>query len=179
MPTVADALRQHAPAYLQKFADRVPLGHRKVLSYIMRCRTGQLGSVLYRCQSCQSQHWVDRACGNRHCPNCQKQKTSLWLASQTGKLLPVQHFVVTFTVPAGTAVAAARQSKDGLRRDLQGRQPNDSDVAGQSPESGQSADWILRRAAHLGTRPERLPSTRALRRAWRGSQSGRSDAGCR
>ncbi len=99
MPTVADALRQHAPAYLQKFADRVPLGHRKVLSYIMRCRTGQLGSVVYRCRSCQSQHWVDRACGNRHCPHCQQQKTSLWLARQTGKLLPVQHFVVTFTVP--------------------------------------------------------------------------------
>lgn len=99
MPTVADALRQHAPAYLQKFGKRVPLGHRKVLSYIMRCRTGELGSVVYHCRSCQSKHWIDRACGNRHCPNCQKQKTSLWLARQTDKLLPVQHFVVTFTLP--------------------------------------------------------------------------------
>ena len=99
MPTVADALRQHGPAYLQKFGTRVPLGHRKVLSYITRCRTGELGNVVYRCKSCQKKHWVGRACGNRHCPNCQKQKTSLWLAKQAEKLLPVQYFVVTFTVP--------------------------------------------------------------------------------
>jgi hypothetical protein len=99
MPTVADALRQHAPAYLRTFADRVPLGHRKVLSYIMRCGTGQLGNVIYKCKSCQQQHWVGRSCGNRHCPGCQKQKTSAWLARQSDRLLPVQHFVVTFTVP--------------------------------------------------------------------------------
>ena len=99
MPTVADALRQHLPGYLETFGDRVPLGHRKVLSAITRCRTGQLGDVIYRCTSCDKRHWVGRSCGNRHCPNCQKQKTSLWLIRQTEKLLPVQHFVVTFTVP--------------------------------------------------------------------------------
>lgn len=65
----------------------------------MRCGTGELGNAFYQCQSCQAQHWVGRACGDRHCPNCQKQKTQSWLAKQTAKLLPVQHFVVTFTVP--------------------------------------------------------------------------------
>ena len=99
MPTVADALRQHAPAYLETFGNRVPLGHRKVLSYIMRCRTGQLGNFLYRCKSCDRKHWVGRSCGNRHCPNCQQHKTSQWLDKQSEKLLPVQHFVVTVTVP--------------------------------------------------------------------------------
>jgi hypothetical protein len=49
--------------------------------------------------SCQRTHWVGRSCNNRHCPGCQKQKTQVWLAKQTDKLLPVQHFVVTFTVP--------------------------------------------------------------------------------
>ena len=97
--TVAAALRRHVPAYLKTFGDRVPLGHRKVLSYITRCRTGELGSLLYQCGVCDKQHWLGLSCGNRHCPNCQKQKTSVWLAKQTQKLLPVQHFVVTFTVP--------------------------------------------------------------------------------
>ena len=100
MPTVAEALRQHAPGYLAKYADRVPLVHRKVLSAILRCRTGQLGHVLYGCQSCEKTHWVGRSCGNRHCPNCQKQKTARWLQRQTSRLLKVQHFVVTFTVPS-------------------------------------------------------------------------------
>ena len=32
MPSVADCLRQHAPAYLKQFGDDVPIGHRKVIS---------------------------------------------------------------------------------------------------------------------------------------------------
>lgn len=97
--TVADALRTFAPAYIAKYHQRMPPHHRKVLGLITRCKTGELGNVMYRCQSCQVSHWVGRSCGNRHCPNCQKEKTQAWLAKQTSKLLPVQHFVVTFTVP--------------------------------------------------------------------------------
>lgn len=99
MSTVAAALIEHVPRYLETFGNRVPLGHRKVLSYITRCGTGELGDAFYKCTSCHKHHWIGRACGNRHCPNCQKQKTSAWLLKQTSKLLPVQQFVVTFTVP--------------------------------------------------------------------------------
>ena len=99
MPGVADAPRQHAPAYLDKYGTRVPLMHRKVLMAILRCRTGELGNLIYQCQTCSASHWVGRSCGNRHCPSCQQEKTQGWLAKQTQKLLPVEHFVVTFTVP--------------------------------------------------------------------------------
>lgn len=96
---VADALRKFAPSYIKKFQKRMPPHHRKVLGLIIRCKTGELGHAMYRCGACGDRHWVSRACGNRHCPNCQKHKTQTWLAKQTSKLLPVQHFVVTFTVP--------------------------------------------------------------------------------
>ena len=99
MPTVADCLAQHAPEYLKTFGNRVPLGHRKVLSWITRCRTGQLGHVLFECRACGKEHWAGRSCGNRHCPTCGDDKTQAWLAGQTDKLLPVHHFLVTFTVP--------------------------------------------------------------------------------
>lgn len=99
MPTVADCLAQHAPEYLKTFRRRVPLGHRKALSWITRCRTGRLGHVLLECRSCRKEHWAGRSCGNRHCPTCGADKTQAWLAKQTGKLLPVHHFLVTFTVP--------------------------------------------------------------------------------
>lgn len=98
MPGVADVIRQHAPAYLKQFGDRVPSGHRRVINAIARCRTGDLGAVLYQCDGCGRRHWVGRSCGNRHCPGCQKHKTAQWLAKQTQRLLPVQHFLVTFTV---------------------------------------------------------------------------------
>ena len=97
--TVADALRQFAPAYLAKYSQRMPPHHRKVLGLILRCKTGELGDAVYRCQDCGARHWVGRSCGNRHCPNCQKERTQAWLAKQSSRLLPVQHFVVTCTVP--------------------------------------------------------------------------------
>lgn len=99
MPSVADCLRQHAPHYLQQFGDSVPMGHRKVLSAVTRCRTGALGHVLYQCETCDNRHWAGRSCGNRHCPNCGHTKTQSWLEKQADKLLPTHYFLITFTVP--------------------------------------------------------------------------------
>ena len=115
MPTVADCLRQHAPRYLQKFGADVPLRHRKVLDLISRCRTGSLGSVLYECNGCGRRHWTGRSCGNRHCPNCQKEQTYAWLEKQTSRLLPVHHFLVTFTVPEELRSVLRSSQADGYR----------------------------------------------------------------
>lgn len=99
MPTVADALRQHGDDYLRQFGDRMPLQHRRVLSLIRRCRTGELGHLRYDCDTCRRTHWVGRSCGNRHCPNCQSDQTQNWLNDRMAELLPVPYFMVTFTVP--------------------------------------------------------------------------------
>jgi len=99
MPSVADCLRQHGEAFLLQYSDKISLQQRKVLSAISRCRTGELGHVIFACGGCQRQHWVGRSCGNRHCPSCQHEKTQKWLQKQTDRLLPVQHCLVTFTVP--------------------------------------------------------------------------------
>ena len=67
-----------------------------MLSAVARCRTGQLGHVIFECQSCGHPHWVGRSCGNRHGPTCQHQKTQQWLQKQTDRLLPGQQFVGVF-----------------------------------------------------------------------------------
>jgi len=115
MPSVADALREHAPAYLQRFGQRVPSGHRQVLAAITRCRTGQLGGVHYQCGGCGREHWVGRSCGNRHCPNCGHEKSQLWLSGQSDRLLPVPHFLLTFTVPQALRKVLRRWQADGYR----------------------------------------------------------------
>lgn len=99
MPSVADALRQHSDDYLRQFSDRMPTGHKRVLSLIRRCRTGELGHLRYQCDSCRRSHWVGRSCNNRHCPNCQIDRTQHWLHDRLSELLPVPYFMVTFTVP--------------------------------------------------------------------------------
>ena len=40
-----------------------------------------------------------RSCGHRSCPQCQNHETSLWLDRQQAKLLPVDYFMATFTLP--------------------------------------------------------------------------------
>jgi hypothetical protein len=99
--TVAQALRQHAPKFLQQLtkANR-GVAIRKAFAAIMRCRTGELGGVHWSCTRCERSHWVGRSCGNRHCPTCGHDKTQQWLERQSQKLLAgVPHFLVTFTVP--------------------------------------------------------------------------------
>ncbi|GAB5441378.1 MAG: transposase [Fuerstiella sp.] len=115
MPSVADALRAFAPAYLKRFGDDVPVGHRKVLNVITRCRTGELGSVVYECDSCGRHHWAGRSCGNRHCPSCQFDRTQAWLNKQSARLLPVPYFCVTFTVPAELRMALRAHQAEGYR----------------------------------------------------------------
>jgi hypothetical protein len=115
MPSVADCLRQHAPAYLEKFGKSVPIGHRKVIAAITRCRTGALGGVHYRCDDCDRDHWVGRSCGNRHCPNCGKEKTYAWLAKQSARLMPVHHFLITVTVPEPLRAVLRASQSDGYR----------------------------------------------------------------
>lgn len=115
MSSVADAIRQHAPAYLQQFGASVPLGHRKVIDAIRRCRTGELGHVLFQCESCRKEHWAGRSCGNRHCPTCGHTQTLRWLEKQTRKLLPVHHFLVTFTVPKELRSLLRSNQREGYR----------------------------------------------------------------
>ena len=115
MTTVADCLRRHAPEYLAKFGESVPLGHRKVLAAITRCRTGGLGGVLYQCEGCGREHWVGRSCGNRHCPTCGRDKTARWLEKQARRLLPVHHFLVTFTVPDQVRSVLRRSQHKGYK----------------------------------------------------------------
>ena len=100
MPTVADVLRRYGGQYLERFGATMPGEHKKVLHAITACRTGELGTVLYVCQSCGEIHAIGRSCGNRHCPICQHGKTKAWLEKQTDRLLPCPYFLVTFTLPA-------------------------------------------------------------------------------
>jgi Putative transposase/Transposase zinc-binding domain len=101
MPTVADVLRQHGGAYLERFGPTMPAEHKKVLRALCACRTGELGTIVYQCVSCGQTHAMGRSCGNRHCPTCQQGKAKAWLEKQTAALLPCPYFLLTFTVPQG------------------------------------------------------------------------------
>jgi hypothetical protein len=75
-------------------------GHYRALDAITRCRTPASGEVLARCSDCGQIEWHPCSCGHRSCPRCQNHEVTQWLERQREKLLPVDYFLVTFTLPA-------------------------------------------------------------------------------
>ena len=73
--------------------------HKKALFDISSCRTPIMGGQVYKCNSCKSYHYSFHSCGNRSCNNCQNNNANDWLTKNNNLLLPVNYFMVTFTLP--------------------------------------------------------------------------------
>ncbi len=99
MLEVAEIFRLHGPEYRAKFSARMLPSHRRAMQDIEQCRTPSLGGQLYFCPKCDQQRYSYHSCKNRHCPKCQNKQANQWLEEQQKLLLPVNHFLVTFTLP--------------------------------------------------------------------------------
>jgi hypothetical protein len=96
---IQELFRKQGSAYEQRFGKRMPDAHRKVIYAICNCGTGRYGNHVFECGTCGKMHSVDGSCGNRHCPTCQGGKSNEWLEKQLKKTLPVNYFMITFTIP--------------------------------------------------------------------------------
>lgn len=96
---LADIFRSHAQSYVERYGKRMLPSHRKAMRDITLCRTEALGGQAYRCEPCDRFDYSYHSCSNRHCPKCQNQKATDWLAQQSGLLLPVVYFMATVTLP--------------------------------------------------------------------------------
>ena len=106
MSVLADWLVRQAPAWLDGNRP-LPPAQRRALLAIQRCRTPELGGHLYRCSDCDETDFAYHSCHHRACPRCGGERTAEWTQKQTGRLLPVPYFLVTFTVPAEIRFAFA------------------------------------------------------------------------
>jgi hypothetical protein len=95
------SIAQH---YLTRFKSRhgaaTTTEQWSALNAILGCRTDQYEQMLLSCQNCPWQSSCYRSCGHRACNQCQNHNSTQWLERQTAKLLPVEYFMVTFTLPA-------------------------------------------------------------------------------
>ena len=99
--SVHEVLGRWAPAYLAQFGAAMPARQRAVLQRLLACRTAALGGALYYCPDCDHRHFSYHSCNDRHCPQCGGQDAQQWLEAHAALLLPVNYFLVTFTVPEG------------------------------------------------------------------------------
>lgn len=111
MVEVADIFRLHGPQYREQFGARMLPSHLRAMQDIEQCRTAARGGQLYFCQQCNEQRYSYHSCKNRHCPKCQNEQANLWLAAQQNLLLPVPHFMVTFTLPDELRAVARSNQK--------------------------------------------------------------------
>ena len=99
--SVHEVLCRWAPAYLAQFGAAMPSRQREVLQAILTCRTPARGGALHYCPNCDHRHFSYHSCNDRHCPQCGGQDGQQWLDENVPLLLPVNYFLVTFTVPEG------------------------------------------------------------------------------
>jgi Putative transposase/Transposase zinc-binding domain len=97
---VADVIRQHGAAFVERYGSILSATQRKALRDLAACRTAVLGGHVERCLDCGHERLAYNSCRNRHCPKCQALSRARWLDQQAQYLLPVEYHHVVFTLPA-------------------------------------------------------------------------------
>jgi hypothetical protein len=96
---LADIFRAAGPAYRNAYGERMLPSHRRAMHDIISCRTPALGGSLYACDACGTLAYRYHSCRNRHCPKCQEDRAQDWLKRVRARLLPCDHYLLTFTLP--------------------------------------------------------------------------------
>lgn len=94
---VAQILRQYGQQYSMQY--NMCAHQQKTMKAIIDCRTNTLGGHTDRCNHCGFEKQAYNSCHNKHCPKCQFIKQEQWVDKLKGRLLPVRHFHLVFTVP--------------------------------------------------------------------------------
>ena len=100
MIRLAEVAAAFLPQLEAGYGDRLLPGHRHALSAILRCRTEECGTAAIHCHACEHEDSFPLSCGHRACPQCQNDAVEHWLERQRAKLLPVDYYLITFTLPA-------------------------------------------------------------------------------
>jgi len=99
MIRLTEVIEAFLPALEAKYGSRLLPSHRHALDALLRCRTQAAGTAAIHCHDCESHAVFPLSCGNRFCPQCQHPAGEDWLARQRAKLLPVDYYLITFTLP--------------------------------------------------------------------------------
>lgn len=111
MGALADIVRRAGAAYVQAHAGGLLPSQRRALTDIADCRTAAMGGTVVRCDTCGATQYHYHSCRNRHCPTCQEERAQDWLARTQARLLPCDHYLLTFTLPSELRAVAQRHHR--------------------------------------------------------------------
>jgi len=111
MSTFIELLRQHHQALETQYSPQLSNDMRKAIYAMLVCKTAEQRQSLWTCDKCEYHDQTPLSCSHRNCPQCQQNTTSQWLDRQKAKRLPVQYFMVTFTLPFELRALVRRRPK--------------------------------------------------------------------
>ncbi len=96
---VADVVRQHGEAFLERYGHTLCGEQHRALRAIALCYTAALGGHKTRCDHCGHEGCAYNPCRNRHCPKCQGVTRAAWLAHRQREVLDTPYAHAIFTLP--------------------------------------------------------------------------------
>jgi hypothetical protein len=99
MILLADLVARYAGDLEQRHGHDLLPGHYQALQSFRHCRNQNSRVMVLECHGCQHQVRLPHSCGHRSCPHCQHHESQRWLERQKAKLLNVNYFMITITVP--------------------------------------------------------------------------------
>jgi len=99
MIRLASIIEQFESAFLSRYKQRLLPSQRKALAAIKQCRSSCSPLMKVCCSNCEHVTYIPHSCGHRSCPHCQNHEGQQWIMRQCQKQLPVNHYMVTFTLP--------------------------------------------------------------------------------
>ena len=96
---VADVVRQHGEAFLERYGHRLSGAQHRALRAIELCRTAALGGHLTQCDRCEHQEPAYNSCRHRSCPKCHGATQATWLANRQREVLNTPYVHVISTLP--------------------------------------------------------------------------------
>jgi hypothetical protein len=96
---LAALCQRYRARFIERHAKNTSESQFSALNALLGCHTEQYGTLSLSCQACSQEAIRYRSCGHRFCNQCQQHSTQTWLNRQTQKLLPVDYYLVTFTLP--------------------------------------------------------------------------------
>ena len=100
MMLLSQLIDEYEQALFKTHGNELLPSHLKALADMKNCRNSGSLLMMAECDQCHHQAFLPHSCGHRSCPHCQHFDCQQWLERQRKKLLPVDYFMVTFTLPA-------------------------------------------------------------------------------
>jgi len=92
-------IERYRTRFDQQYGSKTTQPLNRAINAVLDCHSERYGEMRLYCPPCDNQQSYFHACGHRSCHRCQNHDTTKWLERQEQKLLPVEYFMVTFTLP--------------------------------------------------------------------------------